>query len=473
MEKSAKIMAANSRVFQTSETMILARKVNILMALVYILYENFQDIPIDASLTASGTKSVTIATQTNEDDKDTEKPHSSSNALRVNFTTDKNAPNMSTDKQRVVNIVLPNDSSISYYNTVNDYYNQSLDNSAPTTATDARNAKSNLYDHLGHKLAYEIISDEIIGNLIQDLDKEDNKSDVIPQTRSLGINTDDYRDTDRWELEVLQNFMNLKRECPLCMDIKTTKNLMFAPCSHHICNTCFELMYDKRCPMCMMEMPTYISYTMAGEKLKYFIVEITTKPTDKIVVDEEIYGSPNSTESSITEDNSDYYRSENSTVFTDSSSSVIEINDNSSVIELPTNIPYRDEADADSDASIIEIPVDYYPTNNDVPRILSNITDFSNTRINVSSNLSINQRQPSTNAAASTTTSNPLTNTASTTISNPVTNTASTTTTATTTTATSGNPAPLVTRNRTTRSNRRDNPISSSSSRRHRRSVDN
>lgn len=77
----------------------------------------------------------------------------------------------------------------------------------------------------------------------------------------------------------INNFMNIKRECPICYNDFPTGRLIFAPCSHCYCMDCFEKFENIKCPMCMLDIPICIKYEINGDNLKYSTILMTENPT--------------------------------------------------------------------------------------------------------------------------------------------------------------------------------------------------
>lgn len=65
-------------------------------------------------------------------------------------------------------------------------------------------------------------------------------------------------------------FLAIKRECPICYDIFSTKDLLFTPCSHFCCLECYIKMTDtSRCHICQSKVPLFIQYKKCGDTLKF------------------------------------------------------------------------------------------------------------------------------------------------------------------------------------------------------------
>ncbi|WBR61434.1 RING-H2 Pirh2 [Drosophila suzukii associated hytrosavirus 1] len=83
--------------------------------------------------------------------------------------------------------------------------------------------------------------------------------------------------TDDDDVQLIKHFVTTNRECPICFEFESTTKMIFAPCSHCICEKCFGKLRELRCPMCMAEMTSGIRYKIQGENLLYTIERAGSK----------------------------------------------------------------------------------------------------------------------------------------------------------------------------------------------------
>lgn len=84
-------------------------------------------------------------------------------------------------------------------------------------------------------------------------------------------NTDEVETPDNFINKTTDNFMNIKRKCPICLDIFKTNQFVFAPCSHYYCVTCFG--HLEECPFkCKVSLSACIVYEKSGDNLKFKLV---------------------------------------------------------------------------------------------------------------------------------------------------------------------------------------------------------
>lgn len=86
----------------------------------------------------------------------------------------------------------------------------------------------------------------------------------------IDLSTDD----EESNIKIIEDFINLQRECPICYELFSTSELAFAPCSHFCCASCFKKLRDEKCPICMVKMIACIQYEKSGDNLKYSIVDL-------------------------------------------------------------------------------------------------------------------------------------------------------------------------------------------------------
>lgn len=90
---------------------------------------------------------------------------------------------------------------------------------------------------------------------------------------------DDDNDSDYGKAKILDSFMKIKRECPICFNLFPTQKLIFAPCSHFCCCDCFDRLENFKCSICMAKISVCIQYEKNGDNLKYSTILITERPT--------------------------------------------------------------------------------------------------------------------------------------------------------------------------------------------------
>lgn len=87
-------------------------------------------------------------------------------------------------------------------------------------------------------------------------------------------------DSSKWtakkykEEHILNMFITMYRECPICYNKFATPSLVFLQCSHFFCIDCFGKI-RKSCPMCRMSLYPAIKYNMRGNNLIYTVLKYT------------------------------------------------------------------------------------------------------------------------------------------------------------------------------------------------------
>lgn len=69
--------------------------------------------------------------------------------------------------------------------------------------------------------------------------------------------------------KIINDFMGITRECPICYEEHDTKGFVFQPCSHFCCVDCFKKLEDNKCFMCKEPAPVCIRYEKVGDVLKF------------------------------------------------------------------------------------------------------------------------------------------------------------------------------------------------------------
>lgn len=113
-------------------------------------------------------------------------------------------------------------------------------------------------------------------DLCEDEEDGDVLRDNAPQLKNEV--TSSYNTPQQDPIEVFnKNFIQFERECPICYDTVATKDMIFVSCSHSYCRSCFEKLYDDKCPLCMAVMDKCLRYEMLGNNIKFHNVTQTRR----------------------------------------------------------------------------------------------------------------------------------------------------------------------------------------------------
>lgn len=137
--------------------------------------------------------------------------------------------------------------------------------------------KGQIYNLTQQCRVFQDLFSKVQTNLNDDI-SDVNIATLMDIMNNINTDLDKLRGLEN-ENVILNKFMAIERQCPVCLQMMSTSEMVFGQCSHFCCRNCADKLPRTRCPICNGKYRHCIQYTKMGEKLCFKTVFITPTST--------------------------------------------------------------------------------------------------------------------------------------------------------------------------------------------------